>query len=308
MKIKSINTELYNGDVYNLRIKSENDTNHNYFANGINVSNCHKASSTSISNILKLCSHCKRRFGLSGTIPKPGTLDRLTVMSQMGPNIANISADFLIGEGFITPCEIFVIEMDYAKKEVKEGFSILHGRSEDDRKKLLNLEKNYAINNKERLDFITDLILKNKKNALVLFHRIEYGNALYNTLRQKSNRRVFYIDGGVSSDNREIQKDELKEGEGKIMVASFQTFATGISINNIHTIFLTESFKSDVIIRQSIGRGLRKHDDKDKLIIFDFVDDYRHGKFNNYLWKHGKVRQEIYKEQKFPFKIKQIKL
>ena len=190
MKIKSINTELYNGDVYNLRIKSENDTNHNYFANGINVSNCHKASSTSISNILKLCSHCKRRFGLSGTIPKPGTLDRLTVMSQMGPNIANISADFLIGEGFITPCEIFVIEMDYAKKEVKEGFSILHGRSEDDRKKLLNLEKNYAINNKERLDFITDLILKNKKNALVLFHRIEYGNALYNTLRQKSKQDI----------------------------------------------------------------------------------------------------------------------
>ena len=35
MKIKKITKIEYNENVYNLRIKSDNDLNHNYFANGI---------------------------------------------------------------------------------------------------------------------------------------------------------------------------------------------------------------------------------------------------------------------------------
>ena len=86
------------------------------------------------------------------------------------------------------------------------------------------------------------------------------------------------------------------------------TVRTGINVKNIHTIYLTESFKSEIIIRQSIGRGLRKHVDKLKLITIDFVDDFRSGKFKNYLYKHSIARQEIYKEQNFPFTIRNIDL
>ena len=92
------------------------------------------------------------------------------------------------------------------------------------------------------------------------------------------------------------------------MIASYGTFSTGINVKNIHTIYLTESFKSEVIIRQSIGRGLRKHKDKKKLVIIDFVDDYRSGKFKNYLYKHAEARQEIYKDQNFPYSVRQIDL
>jgi superfamily II DNA or RNA helicase len=100
----------------------------------------------------------------------------------------------------------------------------------------------------------------------------------------------------------------LEEGEGKIMIASFGTFSTGINVKNIHTIYLTESFKSEVIIRQSIGRGLRKHADKKKLVIIDFVDDYCTGKFKNYLYKHSEVRQAIYDDQNFPYSIRRMDL
>ena len=152
------------------------------------------------------------------------------------------------------------------------------------------------------------MILKNKKNALVLFYRIEYGNKLYERLRQKTSRRVMYIDGGTDKDQRELHKENLEEGEGKIMIASYGTFSTGINVTNIHTIYLTESFKSEVIIRQSIGRGLRKHVDKKKLLIIDFVDDFRSGRYNNYLFKHGLARQEIYRDQNFPFSIRSLDL
>jgi superfamily II DNA or RNA helicase len=272
------------------------------------VDETHKAKSASIKTILEKCENATRKFGLSGTIPKPGTLDRLTLMAYTGPVITSIRADYLMEQGHITPCEVYVIEMDYARKEVKDGFKDLFQRTEEDRKRLLNLEQQYAIQSDMRLEFITDMILKNQKNALVLFYRIEYGNKLYEKLRQKTDRKIFYIDGGTDKDLREHQKDHLEEGEGKIMIASFGTFSTGINVKNIHTIYLTESFKSEVIIRQSIGRGLRLHKDKKKLIIIDFVDDYRAGKFKNYLYKHSEARQEIYREQNFPFSVRQADL
>jgi superfamily II DNA or RNA helicase len=272
------------------------------------VDETHKAKSTSIKTILEKCENATRKFGLSGTIPKPGTLDRLTLMAYTGPVISNIRADFLIEQGHITPCEVYVIEMDYATTEVKEAFRTLFQRSEEDRKRLLNMEQNYAIQSEERLEFITDLILKNKKNSLVLFYRIEYGQKIYNRLREKTSRRVLYIDGGIDKDVREHYREDLEDGEGKIMIASYGTFSTGINVKNIHTVYLTESFKSEVIIRQSIGRGLRKHEDKDKLVIVDFVDDYRVPRFQNYLYKHSIARQAIYAEQNFPYSIKKVDL
>lgn len=268
----------------------------------------HKAKSTSIKTILEKCDLADRKFGLSGTIPKSKSLDRLTIMAYTGPVITSIRADYLIEQGHITPCEVYAIELDYAPKEVREGFRTLHSRSEEDRKKLLNLEQNYAIQSDIRLEFITDMILKNKKNSLVLFYRIEYGNKLYNKLRQKTNRRIFYIDGGTEKELREYQKSNLEDGEEKIMIASYGTFSTGINVKNIHTIYFTESFKSEVIIRQSIGRGLRLHEDKKKLLIIDFIDDFRIARFNNYLYKHGLARQEIYREQNFPYQLRSMDL
>jgi type I site-specific restriction endonuclease len=98
----------------------------------------------------------------------------------------------------------------------------------------------------------------------------------------------------------------MEAGEEVVIVASFGTFSTGISIKKIHNIFFTESFKSEVIIRQSIGRGLRQHESKDAVLIIDFVDDIRTIEWDNYLYKHSKVRQKIYKQEKFNFTIKKV--
>jgi superfamily II DNA or RNA helicase len=197
--------------------------------------------------------------------------------------------------------------MNYAPESVRESFKFLT-RTEEDRKRLLHLEQNYAMNDKTRLSFVTDTLLKIKKNQLVLFYRVDYGKSLFDEIRNKCNRRIFYIDGGTDKELREEYKKQMEDGEEKILVASFGTFSTGINIKNLHSVSLTESFKSDVIIRQSIGRGLRKHETKDKLIILDFVDDFRFENFTNYLYRHSIKRREIYDEQKFPYEIKTLNL
>lgn len=271
------------------------------------VDETHKAKSASIKTILEKCMHCDRRFGVSGTIPKPGTLDRLTLMAYTGPVITQISANYLIQKGHITPVQVKVIEMRYAEEGVSTAFKDLT-KTEEDRKRLLNLEQNYVINNGMRLNFVTDVILQMKKNTLVLFYRVDYGNKLYDMLRQKSNREIYYIDGGIDTDVREQYKAAMEEGEGKILVASYGTFSTGINVKNLHNVAFTESFKSDVIIRQSIGRGLRKHKTKNELLIIDFVDDFCSYSFTNYLYRHAQKRQEIYAEQKFPYTVSKVNL
>jgi len=195
--------------------------------------------------------------------------------------------------------------MNYATDSQRLAFQEL-AQNKYDSKDVFQLEQNFIINSEGRLDFISSVIARVPRNSLVLFHRIEHGKRLYEKLRQESNKRVYYVDGGTDKDIREEYKKKMEAGEEVVIVASYGTFSTGISIKKIHNIFFTESFKSEVIIRQSIGRGLRQHESKDKVLIVDFVDDIRTDEWDNYLFKHGKARQSIYRQEKFDYNIKRV--
>ena len=270
------------------------------------VDETHKAKSNSIKTILQKCRSAKYKYGLSGTIPKDNTLDRLTLMSQTGPLITEVKASFLQKEGHIAGCNVKVIEMDYAPDSSKQAFMEL-ATNRYDSKDVFSLEQNYVINSPGRINFITKVIAKIPKNSLVLFHRIEHGKKLYEMLRQRSDKRVYYVDGGTSTDIREEYKAKMEAGDDVVIIASYGTFSTGISIKKIHNIFFTESFKYEVIIRQSIGRGLRQHESKDSVNIIDFVDDLRHEEWENYLYRHAKARKKIYRQEKFKYQVKKVR-
>lgn len=270
----------------------------------------HKNSAASLQKILEKCDAATYRWGCTGTVPRKGTIKRLSIMSNTGPLITNISANFLQKEGYISKCEVKVIQMDYVDIEQKRAFHFL-SRTPEDRKKLFVLEQQFIASHEKRLRFISQVICQSVNNSMVLFHHVEHGKRLYNEILNLRRGAIYYVDGGTSPDDRELYKARMEEGTGKILVASFGTFSTGINITNLHNIFLTESFKSEIIIRQSIGRGLRLHEFKNMLYIVDFVDDIRltldSGKvWENFLFKHARSRLEIYKEQKFPYTIKKI--
>lgn len=270
------------------------------------IDETHKAKSTSIKTILQKCTNAEYRYGLSGTIPKKGKLDRLTLMAYTGPVITEVSANYLQKEGHIAGCKVKIIQMDYAPDSTKQAFAEMAANKYES-KDVFKFEQNYVINSPGRLHFINSIVSKIKGNSLVLFHRIEHGKKLYDQLREDSDKIVYYVDGGTDKDIREEYKKKMEAGEEVVIVASYGTFSTGISIKKIHNIFFTESFKSEVIIRQSIGRGLRQHESKDSVTIVDFVDDLSSEEWTNYLMRHAKERRRIYKEQKFEYVIKKIK-
>ena len=202
-----------------------------------------------------------------------------------------------------------------AKEKLYELRTRKHGSDGIDGAKLLDIERKLVIENRPRFKYIADIIGKTTKNSLVLFLDVKYGygKSFYDYARENYPDKVaYYVDGGTAGATREEYKAGMEEGTNKILFASFGTFSTGISINNINHIFFVESYKSDRLVRQSIGRGMRLMEGKEKVFIWDFVDDFVYGSDNryrkNYLKKHGEVRLKTYKEQGFPSKIYKVKL
>jgi superfamily II DNA or RNA helicase len=105
----------------------------------------------------------------------------------------------------------------------------------------------------------------------------------------------------------------MDEGNNIIIVASVGTFSEGIDINNLHSVFITESHKSEYIVRQILGRGMRLMPGKEKITVIDFSDNYCYGpkssfQYKNYLMRHALQRQMIYKNRSFPYRVFDINI
>lgn len=316
MKIKKISKIDYNGDVYNLRIKNDEDTNHNYFANDLCVSNCHHARASSIKNVIVKSFNSKYNIGMTGTLPPEGSLDSFTVQSYIGPCVYVVKSSELIASKFATPVKVVGIEMDYLDEEIKKKLYNLRNVSanEKDGIKLLNLEKDIIRENRKRLVYVSETIARSTKNSLVLFSDIknEYGRNIFNYLKENTNKTVYYIDGGTKAENRDYFKKQMEDNENIIIVASIGVFSEGINILNVHNIFIVESSKSEYQVRQMLGRGMRLMEGKEVITIIDFCDNFEYGTHRyqkiNYLMRHARERERIYKDKGFPYKRFKIKL
>ena len=274
------------------------------------VDECHQAQSASIKKVVALCRDSKWRFGLSGTLANKATAEYLTIQQFLGPLIMEISPRFLFENKYATPVSIKIVKMDWLNPEVKEKLGTLkETKTEIEGNEIFNIERKLVVNSEKRLNYVLDFILKTSKNSLVLFHSVGegYGKRIYDGIKERSNdREVYYIDGDTEPGKREIFLNRMEEGVNRVLVASFGTLSTGISVKNIHNIFLTESYKSEVLIKQSLGRGMRLFEGKDKVNIIDFVDDFSWDGKENYLMKHSKERIEIYKKEHFEYKIYEV--
>jgi superfamily II DNA or RNA helicase len=276
------------------------------------IDEAHGTQASSIKKIITNCMNTLYAFGVSGTMLQNGSTEALTIQAYLGPLVNNISASFLTANNYATPIYVKVVMLNYLEDEAREKLEELRTRkAEIEGSKLLDIEKRLVVENRGRFTYVCNFISKTTKNTLVLFSNIkdQYGRRIYDYLREHtSDKTVFYVDGSTPIELRDEYINRMEEGEDKVLVASFGTFSTGISINNIHNIFFVESYKSEKIVRQSIGRGMRLCEGKERVNIIDFVDDFSLTKGNkNYLLKHGEERMKIYKEQGFPYKKYQVK-
>ena len=258
----------------------------------------HSAVSDSLKYILENCRKSFWRCGMSGTYPD-GTAEWMQVFSLLGPISYSISAKKLQELKVIAPIKIKIIELLHNDKEMGATLNSIKKRGGG--KQAFELEKKYVHASKKRNDFLVDLVSKSERSTLVLFYTKEWGLSFWERCRTEIEGKAFYyIDGDIDNNKREYIKQQMEDNESttpKVLIASYGTLSTGVSIKKISRIIFADSFKDQKLIRQSIGRGLRLHKDKTELVLIDIVDNisesYRKGTFI----RHGLEREDIYASQ-----------
>jgi superfamily II DNA or RNA helicase len=159
------------------------------------------------------------------------------------------------------------------------------------------------VQNKQRNEFICNLAENLKGNTLILFQFVEkHGKVLYDILNKQNKRKVFLVYGGTEADDRESIRKIVEKEENAIIVASYGTFSTGVSIKRLHNIVFSSPSKSRIRVLQSIGRQLRKSEFKDKAKLYDIADDLSWKSYQNHTLRHFLERVKIYEHEKFEFR------
>lgn len=154
----------------------------------------------------------------------------------------------------------------------------------------------------ERVKWLVNKLKDCPNNTLILAQHREYIKYIYDEIKKAyPDRPVLYVIGG--SKDRKIVKDVLKENNNCILIGGYSVMSTGITLSNLCYGFLFESYKSNVVNMQSIGRGLGLSELKDKYILYDVTDQFNTKLSSNKIYLQGLQRIKIYKEQKWNFNI-----
>lgn len=276
----------------------------------LEVDECHLANGTSISNIIKKMTHTQYKLGLSGSL-RDGKANVLQYVSLFGGIFRPVTTKDLMNDGQVTNLSIKSILLGYDADTAKACKGLSYQE-----------EIAWLTTNKKRNRFITKLassLSKDDKNTLVMFKNIKHGKELYEMLKDAHGvDRVSYVSGATKEADRTAIKKATEFDSGTIIVASYGVFSTGISIKKLHNVIFAHPIKSKVMVVQTIGRVLRKHESKDKANLFDIVDNlaienkrknakkkYSH---INYAYKHGLSRIERYIKEQFDYAIKKVNL
>jgi len=255
------------------------------------VDEVHMAKAEVLKNLLtRNLANAPIRWGLTGTVPKADH-EFQSIRASLGEVVHRVKAHELQEAGVLSGCHVNIIQT----AEWKE----FGGYAE---------ELKYLVTNTERMTYLANLIkgISETGNTLVLVDRIESGHFLqthlsnlFSLLGEKPD--VAFVSGAVKTKDRKESYDEIKTADNKIIVATYGVAAVGINIPRIFNMVLLEPGKSFVRVIQSIGRGIRKADDKDFVQIWDLTASTKYAK------RHLTERKKFYKDAHYPFEIQKVK-
>ena len=172
-------------------------------------------------------------------------------------------------------------------------------------------EMDWLVTNPQRNKIITNLTIAQTGNTLVLYQFVEKHGAVLHKMvseRVNSERMVFFVHGGTDTEQREEIRHLTETQKDAIIIASYGTFSTGINIRNLHNVVFASPSKSRIRNLQSIGRGLRKGNQKEACNLFDVGDDLSWKSKKNFTLNHMLERIKIYNEESFNYKIAKVEV
>lgn len=261
---------------------------------------CDEAHGFQSKELIKLMSNTtdvSYKIGVTGTIKQTKT-HSLVLQGLFGPINKVITTKELINNKQSSDIKINVLLLKYSDETVKSTKKYQYIDE-------VEFIKSHFARNK----FIRNLAIKCDGNTLVLFNHVEtHGKIIYDLIKEKTDKKVFFIHGGINATEREEIRNTITSEKNCIAVASVGTFSTGINIPSLENIIFAALNKSEIKVLQSIGRGLRLYNGKEKCNLYDLVDDLSYKKHHNYLLKHGVERIKIYNSEQFKYTTIEVPL
>jgi superfamily II DNA or RNA helicase len=244
------------------------------------VDEVHMAKAEVLKNLLtiNLC-NAPIRWGLTGTVPKDA-FEAEPIFASIGPVVGGIKAHELQEMGVLSNLHVNIVQL----------IDLPEFKSYQD-------ELKYLVTNKDRMKYFSNLIsgISTSGNTLILVNRIDTGKLLTELIEG-----AVFISGEVKGSKRAEEYKEHATMDNKVTVATFGVAAVGINIPRIFNLVLLEPGKSFVRVIQSIGRGIRKAEDKDFVQIWDITSSCKFAK------RHLTTRKKFYKDAKYPFTIDKV--
>ena len=260
------------------------------------VDECHQAKCNVVTRLLKLMHNAEYKIGTSGTLPTEIS-EQLQINSVIGNVLFELKSCELIARGYLTKLNIAAIFLKYPLSFIEENKERTYPEE-------VKMVEEYPNRNKV-LNFIIDHTSPMNNMLILVNHRNHLKDVEDYLHKNYPEKKVSIITGDVKAKVREEIRVGIEDEDGTILLATYQTMSTGVNIPKLHAIMLFSNSKSRIKVLQSIGRGLRKHNSKNKVIIYDIVDDLSYKKrtgriAKNYCMQHFDERSSYYIEQEFP--------
>jgi superfamily II DNA or RNA helicase len=253
------------------------------------IDETHMAQANSIKKILENSTKAKVKIGLTGTLQDTKT-HILTIQGLLGP-IYKISKTHELQEReILAPIDVKMIMLEHSIEDRKKAKDLKYQQEID-----------FLLDHENRNKFIETLTIVPEGNTLVLTTFVDkQGKMLYEKLLKKRlNRPIFFISGEMSKEEREEIRKFTETTDKVIIIATYGVFSMGINIRRLHNIIFTLAGKSRIRNLQSIGRGLRTHETKEQLTLYDIGDDLSWNGKENYALKHFQQRYKQYLQENF---------
>lgn len=248
------------------------------------------------------------RFGVTGTLPK-GKVDKMSVKVSVGPTLYEIPAHELQEKDYLAKLRIDIIQLEMDMTEYYQEYlettehfpPMTYKVFRDKFFASYTEEKKYLHKHDERTDWIADYITTQHSlglgNVLCLVNGIPFGRKL----AKRIDGAIFLSGNDDVEDRKEVYK-MFNDRNDLTVVATVNIAGTGLDIPRIFQLIGVDMGKSFIRTIQSIGRGLRKAKDKDKVVYTDICSDLKFSR------KHLGQRKKYFREQKYKYKLHKVEL
>lgn len=255
----------------------------------------HSYKSAVVLSVMEKFIKTKYRTGTTGTLDD-AKINGLCLVGLMGPVYKVITTKQLMDAGQVVNLKINCIVLEYPE-HIRQAYKGMAYQE----------EIKFLVGYEARNRFIARLASTLKGNVLVLQNFVDkHGAIIVKYLSEITDRKVYFIHGGVDAEDREEIRKILNEETDVIVVATSSLMSTGVNIPSIEHIVFAIPTKSSIRVRQSIGRGLRLKDGKTHCNLWDISDDLRYKKYVNTTFNHLESRIEIYDKESFDYTIKKL--